>query len=79
MEPQRKILRPPAITHLYRGIPAVRSWSKYQETDKRWSLCGIRNKFPRDGADLESNEGRLLASEDPQASNCQFCAALARL
>lgn len=25
--------------HLYRGAPAVRCWSKYQQTDKGISLC----------------------------------------
>jgi len=35
----RAKLPDPAV-HLFRGSPAVRSWSKYQETDRRWYLCG---------------------------------------
>jgi hypothetical protein len=31
------------VTHLYRGAPAVRYWSKYQKTDRDWSLCGLRS------------------------------------
>lgn len=33
---------PPTVIHLFRGAPAVRSWSKYRETIREWTLCGIR-------------------------------------
>jgi hypothetical protein len=31
--------KPPSEMHFYRGAPAVRSWSRFQEADKRISLC----------------------------------------
>ena len=33
-----------SAVHLYKGSPCVRVWSKYQETDKQWALCGIKDK-----------------------------------
>jgi len=30
-----------AEMHLYRGAPAVRGWSRYQQTMRDWTLCGI--------------------------------------
>ena len=60
--------KPPiATTHLYRGAPAVRSWSKYQATVKEWSLCGIHHK---------GRKSDLRATEDPARVNCPYCRQL---
>ena len=55
--------------HLFRGSPCVRSWSKYQETDKCWTLCGIQEK----------KQPRLNCTEDPLQVSCRFCRDLAEL
>jgi hypothetical protein len=28
------------LVHLWRGAPATRTWSKYQQTVQAWSVCG---------------------------------------
>lgn len=63
--------KPPiATTHLYRGAPAVRGWSKYQATVKEWTLCGIRRRpNPR-------TKRLTAATEDTPAVNCPFCRQL---
>jgi hypothetical protein len=60
-------------THLFRGAPSVRAWSKYQETDKLWTLCGIRT--PLDVALKGDLEG-YNASEDLEDVSCSFCLQL---
>jgi hypothetical protein len=35
-----------AEMHLYRGAPAVRGWSRYQQTMRDWTLCGISPTGP---------------------------------
>jgi hypothetical protein len=51
--------------HLYRGAPAVRSWSRYQLTDPRWTLCGI---------DYGTERVRVRhATEDPRQVTCTYC------
>ena len=37
------------VTHLFRGAPSVRTWSKYKETVKNWTLCGIKRNLIRTG------------------------------
>jgi hypothetical protein len=61
--------KPQAIpmTHLYRGAPAVRSWSKHQQTVWDWTLCGIK----RTG---RTNPSRC--TEDEREVNCAFCLIL---
>lgn len=54
-------------THLFRGAEPVRSWSKYQETVKDWTLCGIRRKGG--SLDVESTEHASLVS-------CPYCRQL---
>ena len=27
--------------HLWRGAPATRTWSRYQDTVQAWSVCGV--------------------------------------
>lgn len=56
----------PSYLHLYRGAPAVRAWSKYQETVTAWTLCGVRG-------DRETS-----ATEDAGAADCPFCKILLR-
>jgi hypothetical protein len=48
--------------HLFRGSPCVRSWSKYQEPDRRWTLCGRRL------ADADCR-----AAVAPGSITCRFC------
>jgi len=56
--------------HLFRGAPAVRSWSKYRTTDPSWTLCGIRRtKQVREKIGLGCTEDALLVS-------CSFCRQL---
>lgn len=61
------------LTHLFRGAPPVRSWSKHQETVKEWTLCGIQRKTPGKGHGKapESTELASLAS-------CPYCLELMR-
>lgn len=56
----------PKTIHLFRGSPAVRRWSKHQETTTEWSLCGIH---------WSKNQERS-ASEDSSVVNCEFCLQL---
>lgn len=61
------------VVHLFRGAPAVRAWSKYQETVPRWTLCGIDygNRVRR----LKEAAG---ATEDAALVSCRFCRQLMR-
>ena len=60
-------------THLFRGAPPVRGWSKYQETVAAWTLCGIKRKWVH---------GAFLAlpavTEDASQVSCRFCRQLMR-
>lgn len=63
----------PAIMHLFRGAPAVRSWSKHQQTVEEWTLCGIRRgtaKFVRRDAAPATEEAALVS--------CRYCRMLMR-
>lgn len=59
--------------HLYRGAPAVRSWSKYQTTIEGWTLCGIKRKSRGKG----STTGRHCV-EDASLVSCPYCLILMR-
>jgi hypothetical protein len=59
--------------HLYRGAPAVRSWSKYQETVEDWTLCGIRRQKRRDGL-LHPRQ----CTENAFQVSCPYCLDLMR-
>lgn len=68
--------RPPCrkpLTHLFRGAPAVRTWSKYQETIPGWTLCGINRQ-------LGSGPSRQRAECTEHASlvTCPYCLDLMR-
>jgi hypothetical protein len=52
----------PCEMHLYRGAPAVRSWSRYQETDKSISLCAAPQR--------KDSRSRSNATEDPTKVSC---------
>jgi hypothetical protein len=54
--------------HLYRGAPAVRCWSKYQQTDKGISLCSAPLR--------KDSKGRSVATEDPTKVSCPYCVEL---
>jgi hypothetical protein len=58
--------------HLYRGAPIVRAWSKHQQTNTRWTLCGIRIPLRNTGDKLPS-----VASESLAAVTCRYCLELA--
>jgi hypothetical protein len=49
--------------HLFRGAPAVRSWSKYRETVRNWTLCGISGSA-------------IQAVENPANVTCLCCLAV---
>ena len=53
--------------HLFRGAPSVRDWSKYQQTVKGWTLCGIRRP---PGIDEKSWP---QSTEDPSLVSCPYC------
>lgn len=55
------------MVHLYRGAPAVRSWSKYQHTIDDWTLCGIKRKLRGLG------RGVTECTEEAGAVSCPFC------
>lgn len=57
-------------THLFRGAPCVRSWSKYQETVQEWTLCGIRRKA------VAGEKTGVGATEDPGKVLCPHCLEL---
>ena len=59
--------------HLFRGAPAVRSWSKYQETVEEWTLCGINRRSRGKGL----TTGRH-ATEDASRVSCPYCLHLMR-
>jgi hypothetical protein len=59
-------------THLLRGAPCVRSWSKYQKTVKEWTLCGIRRVA------RGSDKTRVASTEVPGAVSCPYCLDLMR-
>lgn len=54
--------------HRYRGAPAVRSWSKYQQTDKGISPCSAPLR--------KDSRGRFVATEDPAKVSCPYCVEL---
>jgi hypothetical protein len=58
----------PSEMHLYRGAPAVRSWSRYQETDKGISLCAAPLR--------KDSKSRSHATEDPTKVSCPYCVEL---
>lgn len=58
------------MTHLYRGAPIVRSWSKYQATVKDWTLCGVRRTANRATRELAE------CTEDALLVDCQHCLQL---
>lgn len=57
------------VMHLYRGAPSARSWSKYQETVQRWTLCGIEDPGKR-------HANATQATEDAPAVTCRYCRLL---
>lgn len=59
--------------HLFRGAPSVRSWSKYRETVKGWTLCGIKRGIGRKG-----HESGRHCVEDASQVSCPFCLVLMR-
>lgn len=60
-------------THLFRGSPSVRNWSKYQETVTEWTLCGINRRIG-EGA----NRRRHPCTEDASLVSCPYCLELMR-
>jgi hypothetical protein len=58
--------------HLFRGAPAVRDWSKYQSTEERWTLCGIR-RTPVPGDFIDQT-----ATDDASLVSCPYCLELMR-
>jgi hypothetical protein len=58
-------------SHLYRGAPAVRSWSKYRRTDEGWTLCGIQRKDHGEGYHQPAE-----CTEDPSQVSCPRCVEL---
>jgi hypothetical protein len=58
----------PNEVHLHRGVPCVRSWSKYQETDKGISLCAAPLR--------KDSKGRSDATEHPTKVSCPYCVEL---
>jgi hypothetical protein len=61
------------MTHLFRGAPIVRSWSKYQATDERWALCGIdRRSHGKAGVSAPS------CVEEASLVDCLYCLELMR-
>jgi hypothetical protein len=61
----------PARIHLFRGVPAVRSWSKHQRTVEDWTLCGIRRGMGREGGFVNEN-----SVEDASLVSCPHCVEL---
>jgi hypothetical protein len=58
----------PSEMHLYRGAPAVRSWSRYQETDEGISLCAAPLR--------KDSKSHSDATEDPTKVSCPYCVEL---
>ncbi len=54
--------------HLARGAPCVRSWSRYQETDPQWSLCGVYRSIRIAGVRTVTD---FVA--EPSQVLCPFC------
>jgi hypothetical protein len=61
------------LTHLYRGAPLVRSWSKYQTTDQRWTLCGVDRRISS-----RRGEDATRSTETPDLVSCIHCLQLMR-
>ena len=58
--------------HLFRGAPAVRSWSKYQAISEEWTLCGV-HRVPN------GRTGKpAAATEEPGTVSCLNCLGLMR-
>jgi hypothetical protein len=57
-----------SVVHLFRGASCVRSWSKYQETVKGWTLCGIDRQLGAGG-----QRERAHCVEDPSQTTCIHC------
>lgn len=57
-------------THLLRGSPAVRPWSKYQSTVPAWTLCGVNRRL------TEKNRKRDPATEVAAEVTCRYCKML---
>ena len=53
------------ITHLYRGAPCARAWSKYQQTVLDVALCGVNQR-----------QERIQCVEDPRPVDCPQCVRL---
>lgn len=61
------------VTHLFRGAPPVRDWSKHQETVKDWTLCGINRRLAEG-----SNRRRAECTELASLVSCPYCLELMR-
>lgn len=61
------------LTHLYRGAPAVRSWSQHQRTNEEWTLCGIDRRMALEGAQRAE-----FCTEDASLVVCPRCLELMR-
>jgi len=64
----------PKLVHLFRGAPAVRYWSKHQETIEAWTLCGIS----RAKGGLKVRRDAAQATEDASLVTCPYCHQLMR-
>lgn len=63
--------RPQPIVHLYRGAPAVRSWSKHKATVYEWALCGIKRQKGKAGAFYGAE-----CTEEASQVSCPHCKQL---
>jgi hypothetical protein len=59
------------VVHLFRGAPAVRSWSTHQETIEGWTLCGIDRQLS-----AGPQRHRAECVEDPSLVSCPYCVEL---
>jgi hypothetical protein len=63
----------PERIHLFRSAPSVRSWSKYQEIAKRWTLCGVDR-----GVAPAAWKTTARCTEEASLVTCPYCRELMR-
>jgi hypothetical protein len=67
----RGLVESARVVHLYSGAPPVRSWSKYQNTIREWTLCGVHRQLGGTGRGQPAQ-----CTESAAAMSCPYCLSL---
>ncbi len=63
----------PPIVHAYRGIPEVRKWSRHQQIDHHWTVCGYHRSGKAGHAGVGDEGHNHVVTEKLSEVDCPFC------